>query len=285
MISRARIKFIKSLEMRKYRLLHNAFVAEGPKLVGELLPRFTPLYVAATKEWLAENRYLLGDVGEVDEVSREELERASLLRTPQSVLAVMPIPTSIFQYPTSLDASDAGSNSQLSTFLDALASRRATDARSDSQLLLALDGVQDPGNLGTILRVADWFGIRHVLCSEGTADAYNPKCVQSCMGALARVEVHYCCLPEVLKEVQMPIYGTFLDGTDIYEEELSGDGIIVMGNEGNGISPEVAKLVSRRLYVPNFPKGSPTTESLNVAVCTGIVCAEFRRRTIPLPLR
>lgn len=250
MISKARIKWIKSLEVRKYRLLHGAFVAEGPKLVGELLTRFTPLYVAATKEWLTENRHLLGAVKEVDEVSHEELERASLLRTPQSVLAVLPIPTL---------------NSQPSNL--------------DSQLILALDGVQDPGNLGTILRIADWFGIRHVLCSEGTADIYNPKCVQSCMGALARVEVHYCHLPEILKAVQVPIYGTFLDGTDIYKEELSPDGIIVMGNEGSGISREVSALVTRRLLVPNFPKGSPTTESLNVAVCTGIVCAEFRRRS------
>ena len=251
MITRARIKWIKSLEMRKYRLLHNAFVAEGPKLVGELLPHSTPLYVAAKKEWLAENSHLLRAVKEVDEVSQEELERISLLRTPQSVLAVMPIPATV--------------NAQWQVFND--------------QLLLALDSVQDPGNLGTILRIADWFGIHHILCSEGTADVYNPKCVQSCMGALARVEVCYCNLPEVLREVQIPIYGTFLNGTDIYQEELSPNGIIVMGNEGNGISEEVAKLVNRRLYIPNFPKGSLTTESLNVAVATGIVCAEFRRRS------
>lgn len=254
MISRARIKWIKSLEMRKHRQQHNAFVAEGPKLVGELLPYSAPLYVAATKEWLNQNRHLLGDAKEVDEVSQEELERASLLRTPQSVLAVMPIPER--------------------SIADLLPT---TD---DSQLILALDGVQDPGNLGTILRIADWFGIHQVLCAEGTADVYNPKCVQSCMGALARVEVYYLNLPEVLKEMQVPIYGTFLDGINIYKEELSPNGIIVMGNEGNGISKEVAKLVNRRLYVPNFPMGSLTTESLNVAVATGIVCAEFRRRSL-----
>ena len=251
MLSKARIKWIKSLEMRKYRLLHNAFVAEGPKLVGELLPYSTPLYVAATKEWLAQYRHLLGKVGEVDEVSREELERASLLRTPQSVLAVMPIP--VPDNHLSIDG---------------------------SQLVLALDGVQDQGNLGTILRIADWFGIHQILCSEGTADVYNPKCVQSCMGALARVSVRYCNLPEVLSKAEVPVFGTFLDGKNIYEEELSQGGIIVMGNEGNGISKEVGKLVSHRLYVPNFPLGSTTTESLNVAVATGIVCAEFRRRIL-----
>ena len=251
MISKARIKWIKSLEMHKFRLQNKAFVAEGPKLLGELLPYSTPLYVAATKEWLNQNCHLLGAVKEVDEVSRNELERASLLRTPQCVLAVMPIPERTFD-------------------VSALS----------GELVLALDGVQDPGNLGTILRICDWFGIRRVLCSEGTADVYNPKCVQSCMGALARVEVYYCNLPEVLAMVQMPVCGTFLDGTDIYGEELPSSGIIVMGNEGNGISKEVAELVSHRLYVPNFPKGSLTTESLNVAVATGIVCAEFRRRNL-----
>lgn len=250
MISKARIKWIKSLEMRKYRLLHNAFVAEGPKLVGELIPHSIPLYVCATKEWLTANRHLLGGEGDVDEVTHEELERASLLRTPQSVLAVMPIP-------------QPSLNSQ----------------SLNLQLTLALDGIQDPGNLGTILRIADWFGIRQVLCSEGTADVYNPKCVQSCMGALARVEVHYCNLPEVLASTKMPVFGTFLDGKDMYQEELSDNGIIVMGNEGNGISQKVAELVNRRLYIPNYPQGSLTTESLNVAVATGIVCAEFRRRS------
>ena len=249
MISRTRIKWIKSLEMRKYRLQEKAFVAEGPKLVGELLPYSTPLYIAATKDWLNANRHLLRAVKEVDEVSQTELERASLLRTPQSVLAVMPIPE-----------------------------RRLDISSLQKKLVIALDSVQDPGNLGTILRIADWFGIHEVLCSEGTADVYNPKCVQSCMGALARVKVFYCNLPEVLGQVEMPVFGTFLDGTDIYKEELSGEGIIVMGNEGNGISQPVAKLVNRRLYVPNYPKGSLTTESLNVAVATGIVCAEFRRR-------
>lgn len=259
MISKARIKWIKSLEMRKYRLQYKAFVAEGPKLVGELLPYSTPLYLAATKEWLDSNKRLLNNVKEVDEVTHEELGRASLLRTPQSVLAVMPIPQ------TELDV---------------------TSLRG--KLVLALDGVQDPGNLGTILRIADWFGIQQVLCSsaiaseshrtEGTADIYNPKCVQACMGALARVKVYYCNLPKVLKEAEVPIFGTFLDGTNIYKEELSQSGIIVMGNEGNGISEEVEQLVNRRLYIPNYPSGSQTTESLNVAIATGIVCAEFRRR-------
>lgn len=257
MISRSRIKWIKSLEMRKYRIQHGAFVAEGPKLVGELMTRFRPLYIAATGEWLNANHHLLSSSTEVDEVSHAELERVSMLRSPQSVLAVMPIPT----------------EEPFAHFLETI------EAEKEERLLLALDGVQDPGNLGTILRICDWFGIRNVLCSEGTTDAYGPKCVQSCMGALARVRVHYGHLPEMLRQTSLSIYGTFLDGTNIYNEKLSPGGIIVMGNEGNGISSEVAKLVTRRLRVPNYPEGTPTTESLNVAVCTGIVCAEFRRRT------
>ena len=249
MISKARIKWIKSLEMRKFRVQDNAFVAEGPKLVGELLASSAPLYLAATKEWLAENRHRLGGGTEVDEVTEEELRRASLLRTPQDVLAVMPIPAPDFHV-----------------------------SLLRSGLHLALDGVQDPGNLGTILRICDWFGIHHVLAGEGTADVYNPKCVQACMGALARVRVHYCNLQEALRAATVPVYGTFLDGDNIYKEALTPDGIIVMGNEGNGISRDVGLLIRRRLYVPNYPVGSPTTESLNVAVATGIVCAEFRRR-------
>jgi TrmH family RNA methyltransferase len=149
----------------------------------------------------------------------------------------------------------------------------------DGKLSLALDTVQDPGNLGTIIRIADWFGIEHVLCSKETVEVYNPKVVQATMGALARVSVHYVDLVEVLKETSLPVYGTFLEGEDIYGEALSAEGVIVMGNEGNGVSEEVKKLVSRKLYIPNFPKGRETSESLNVAVATAITCAEFRRRT------
>lgn len=249
MISKARIKWIKSLELRKFRQRHSAFVAEGPKLLGELLPYSTPLYVAATEAWLEENRHLVEHVAEVDVISETELERVSLLRTPQSVLAVMPI-----------------------------VENKLEKECLRSGLTLALDGVQDPGNLGTIVRIANWFGIQRIICSEGTADVYNPKCIQACMGALAHVQVHYCHLPELLQSVDVPLFGTFLDGTNIYEEPLSADGIIIMGNEGNGVSQEVAQLVDRRLFVPNYPIGSLTTESLNVGVATGIVCAEFRRR-------
>ena len=155
---------------------------------------------------------------------------------------------------------------------------------SPNELVLALDGVRDPGNLGTILRIADWFGIHQVLASEDTVEVYNPKVVQATMGAIFRVRVHYCDLPSQLQSMKdcaaIPIYGTFLDGDNIYEMPLTKGGIIVMGSEANGISPEVAATVTKRLYIPPFPHDAHTSESLNVAVATAITCAEFRRRTV-----
>ena len=147
---------------------------------------------------------------------------------------------------------------------------------------MALDDVQDPGNLGTIIRIADWFGIEHIFCSSGTADVYNPKTIQATMGAIARVKLHYCNLPDFLKSASQkntPIFGTFLDGENIYTQELPANGIIIMGNEGNGISKQIAEMVTHRILIPNYPQGCETSESLNVAVATAIVCAEFRRRT------
>ena len=144
------------------------------------------------------------------------------------------------------------------------------------ELVLALDTVQDPGNLGTIVRLADWFGIRHIVCSPDTADLYNPKVVQATMGALARVKVYYRSLPDFLSQVDSSVvYGTF-----IYHTSLTKSGVIVMGNEGNGISVKLEPYIGKRLYIPNYPVGQPTSESLNVAVAAAITCAEFRRRQI-----
>ena len=249
MITKARIKLIKSLEQRKKRNIHQLFVAEGPKLVEELLATMRPYYIAALPEWWTQNRPLIKSACEQDTITPEELQRASLLRTPQQVIALFPIPD--YKFDTSI---------------------------AQHELCLALDGVQDPGNMGTILRIADWFGIHNVICSEDTVDVYNPKAVQATMGALARVRVHYLDLPSLLSRLDVPVYGTFLDGQDIYAQPLSSHGIIVMGNEGNGISAEVGRLVTQRLYIPNYPRDRVTTESLNVAVATSIVCAEFRRR-------
>ena len=233
------------------RRADDVFLAEGPKLVGELLPYFSCRFLAATADWLHAHTAVKAD--EVVDATPDELSRASLLRTPQDVIAI---------FSQRHDAAPAG-------------------VLSD-KLCLALDGVQDPGNVGTILRVADWFGIEHVFCSADTADVYSPKTVQATMGALARVHVHSVDLTSLIASAptDAAVYGTFLDGADIYTQPLSRTGLIVMGNEGNGISRDVERLVKRRLLIPNFPAGRQTTESLNVAVATAVVCAEFRRRCL-----
>lgn len=250
MISKARIKQIHALERKKARLEQQLFVAEGPKLVGELLTSMRPHYVAATTAWMEENRQRLGGV-QTDTLTEEELRRTSLLQHPQFVIALFPLP----HYDSNLAETGA------------------------TELTLALDGVQDPGNMGTIVRLADWFGIRHVFCSLDCADIFNPKATQATMGALARVEVHYIDLASELSKASAPVYGTFLDGDNIYQQTLSPHGIIVMGNEGKGISQEIERLVTHRLYIPPYPAESQTVESLNVAIATAITCAEFRRRT------
>ena len=148
-------------------------------------------------------------------------------------------------------------------------------------LTLLLDRVQDPGNLGTIMRVADWFGITQIICSKDTVDVYNPKVVQATMGAISRVSVNYCDLSQFINShAQLPIYGTFLDGDNIYETRLTSNGLIIMGNEGQGISSQIEQLVTHKLLVPSFPIDRPTSESLNVGTATAVVLAEFRRRLI-----
>ena len=202
MLSKNKIKYIHSLELKKNRKEEQAFVAEGHKLVGDLLGHFPCRLLVATRAWLDRNPDV--EAMEIIEVNQEELTRASLLKTPQEVLAVFEQPEYSIQ-PEVVERS----------------------------LCLALDDVQDPGNLGTIIRLADWFGIEHIFCSLGTADVYNPKTVQATMGALARVKLHYVDLPSIIASMpSVPIYGTFLDGNNIYAETLSANGLIIMGNRG-----------------------------------------------------
>ncbi|MBQ9362700.1 MAG: RNA methyltransferase [Bacteroidaceae bacterium] len=256
MISKNRIKYIHSLELKKYRKADEVFVAEGWKVVGDLLSHFQPVYLAATAEWFDTNRENKRFFpAETDVVTEEELRRASLLETPQQVIAL---------------------------FRQRRHEVKLLDV-AGKELCLMLDDVQNPGNLGTIVRLADWFGIEHVFCSQGCADIYNPKTVQATMGAMARVCVHYLSLEDALAQLNgaVPVYGTFLDGDSLYEKSLTSHGIIVMGNEGRGVSDGVARYVTERLLIPNYPPGRPTSESLNVAIATAVVCAEFRRETPP----
>ncbi len=248
MWSKAKQKFVRSLAIKKYREQESAFLAEGPKVVMELLQHFPCRFVAGTEVFWAKH----GNIPCCENVllTQRDLLQSSLLRTPQEVLAV-------FELPHFSDDVEV----------------------EDKSLVLALDAVQDPGNVGTILRIADWFGIDRVVCSLDTADVFSPKVVQATMGALARVRVNYVHLPSFLaNHRQIPVYGTFLDGDDLYAADLTAGGILVMGNEGNGISAAVSELTTHKLRIPSFPAGRPTSESLNVAAATAVVCAEFRRR-------
>jgi len=245
--TKARVAFVRSLRDKRARDGSGLFVAEGAKLVGDL--------IAGGME--AEAVYAVGEVSlpvSVTAVSPAVMARMSHLKSPSSVLALM-------------------------------RRRRAelNPAAWHDNLVLALDGVQDPGNLGTIIRAADWFGIEHILCSPSTADLYNHKTVQATMGSMCRVSVHYAPLEPLVRRAVgegVPVYGTFLDGDDIYSADLSDNGLIIMGNEGNGISAEVADMVPHRLLVPSYPKGRPTGESLNVGVAAAVVCSVFRGRSL-----
>ncbi len=261
-ISKSQVKLVKSLQLKKFRDELGLFVAEGEKCVSELSKRFELVHLYR----------------EGENATRTEIEQMSGLRTPQGVIGVF-------------------KKRDLSTFNFQL-----------STVVLALDGIQDPGNLGTIIRTCDWFGVHDIICSLDTADCFNPKVVQATMGALARVRVHYVNLPEWLEEIKhqesgIRIYGTLLEGKDMYEvlsaqksvspkDDLTatrsysnavlqqrGHEVIIMGNEGNGISPEVRPLVTHPIRIPSYPnkKTSDVIESLNVSIATGIVLAEFRR--------
>ena len=250
MLSKNLIKLIHSLEMKKFRKEHNLFVAEGEKLVKDLLTSAVECEKIIATEQFAGMLQKFG-IKDAVIVNEEELKKASFLRTPQGIIGLF---------------------KQKSTPLDPTVPQH--------ELCLALDDVQDPGNLGTIVRIADWFGIKHIYCSNGTVDVYNPKTVQATMGAIARVEIHYVELPQFFREIDksIPIYGTFLNGENIYEHKLSANGIIIMGNEGKGIGAKCEQEVRERLHIPNYPKGCETSESLNVSTATAIVCSEFRRR-------
>lgn len=249
MLNKGLEKYIRSLKDKKNRDHYNTFVVEGNKMVKELLTILPCEYLIITKE--LSNNLNIKSVDKIIEVKDQDIRRISFLKNPQQMLAVF------FQ------DKDLNFNNL------------------DKKLTLVLDEIQDPGNLGTIMRLADWYGIENIICSPNTVDIYNPKTVQASMGAIARVKVHYCNLNDFLNKYKhIPIYGTFLDGENIYQHELTRNGIIIMGNEGNGIREEVGKYVNKRLFIPSYPSDKETSESLNVAIATAITCAEFRRRLL-----
>lgn len=262
MLTKNKQKFIRSLALKKVRDAEGVFLAEGPKVVEELLDKFVCLSLLGTHRYLesaSAQTAMHGaqHIAEVIPINDTQLSQLSLQKTPHDVIAV-------FQRPE--EATDVALWKEIPT----------------QSLALALDDIQDPGNLGTIIRLADWFGIEHIFCSPATADAFSPKTVQATMGALGRVRLHYTPLPSFIQRLKegTPIYGTFLDGENLYSQPLTTNGLIVMGNEGNGISPEIRKLCTHRLLIPNYPAGRATSESLNVSVATAIICSEFRRQAV-----
>lgn len=239
------IKEFGSLDEAKGRRRTGLFVAEGGKCVGELLKTFHARHIFARPEWLAENRV---QADEITEATPAMLRQLTRLQATPPVIAYFDIP-------------------------------EASPIPDCKGLVVALDRIQDPGNMGTILRSCDWMGVRTVIASNDTVDCFNPKAVQATMGALANVKVYYTDLCEYLGRFSGPIYGTFLDGENIYHEPLSDNGVIIMGNEGQGISAEVEKFVNRRLYIPPYPTDSVHVESLNVGMATAITLSQFRSRT------
>ena len=254
MLSKNKKKFVTSLIHKKYRNQFNAFCAEGDKLNLDLISSETScIELIATEEWIKNNKNLLTENIIITITTETELKSVSNLKSPPPVIGIYEI-----------------TKHQL-----------MIEQLSDS-LIIVLDGVQDPGNMGTIIRIADWFGINNIICSEDSADIYNPKVVQASMGAIARVKVQYVDLPSFIKryktKIRLPVYGTFLEGENIYSQGLSKNGMIIMGSEGKGISADIEKLISNKLFIPSFTTEEPTSESLNVSVATAIICSEFRRR-------
>lgn len=252
-VSAAVRKSVASLSRAKSRRESGLFVAEGTKCVLDTSAGFECVRILATPTWY-ENHHTEAAAIAAEKfiATKADLERMSALTTAADVMAVFRMP----RYQPDFEI-------------------------MRNKLVVALDHVQDPGNLGTIVRVCDWMGVTDILASEQTVDVFNPKVVQATMGSIARVRVHYVNLPAVLGDFVVrgvAVYGTFLDGKNIYDTELGQTGVIVMGNEGNGITAEVASKVTHRLFLPSFPPESPTAESLNVAIATSLTLAEFRRR-------
>ena len=244
-MTKAEIQLVRALADKRGRTEHGLFVAEGEKLIGELRTSHLRVRKIFALEGVFEGP-------EVEIVAPREMERLSLLKTANNSLALVEMPHYNLR-PTQLKG----------------------------RLTLALDDVQNPGNLGTIIRLADWFGITDIVCSETSADCFNPKVVQATMGAVVRVRVHYTDLARLLAEAAaqgLPVYGTFLEGKNIYDAQLAPAGIVVMGNEGRGITDAAAQAVTQKLFIPPWPADRRGSESLNVAMATGIVCGEFRRQ-------
>jgi len=242
MVSKNQIKFITSLQHKKYRIMHHFFIAEGVKVIQEFLDSNYVL------EHLYETDFLFEQVSASQKtlIKEDDMKRITAFSSASSCLAIFKIPS-----PTKI---------------------------MDNGVIVALDDIRDPGNLGTIIRLCDWFGISQIVCSQETVDVYNPKVIQATMGSISRVSINYIDLKDYVSKSKLPVYGTFMEGNNVYSEELPGEAIIILGNEANGISKELEKIIENKLSIPRF--GSiQKTESLNVASAAAIFLSEFKRKS------
>jgi TrmH family RNA methyltransferase len=241
MVSKNQIKLITSLQLKKYRQIHQMFIAEGVKVIQELINSNFEL----EQLFVTESIFEALPASKKELISESDLKKISCLSTPNNCLALFQIP-----------------NKKNNT--------------NDKGLIVALDDIRDPGNLGTIIRLCDWFGIEQIICSEETVDVYNPKVIQATMGSISRVTISYLNLEKHIKKTNLPLFGTFMDGKNVYNENLPKEGILILGNEANGISEKLEKLVTNKLAIPRFGN-LQQTESLNVATATAIFLSEFKR--------
>ncbi len=255
MISKSTIKLIKSLAIKKYRIKENLFLVEGDKNILEVLnSEYKTELLFATKTFIAENKISCKKAESIIEAEPAEIKKASLLQNPQNCLAICKLPTN-----------------------------RALPTNLTENLSIYLDDIQDPGNLGTIIRICDWFGIGNLFCSPNTVDFYNPKVIQASMGSFSRVNLFKTNFDQVEKLASIseaPVFGAFLEGDNIYTTTLPQKAILVMGNEGNGIQKILKTKITKKIKIPEFSENSKGAESLNVSVATAIICSEFKRRNI-----
>jgi len=248
MLSKSQISLLKSLQLKKSRAENGVFLVEGYKSVSEFINSSYHVETVFYSPSFASKLPKISNKINFQEISAPDLEKISSLKTPQEVIGLVKIPKTV-------------------TLEHSLLRQKFS---------LVLDGVQDPGNMGTIIRTADWFGIEHIICSEDTVDVYNPKVVQATMGSLARVNVHYTQLTDVINRLKLPVFGALLNGQNIYNTNFGTEGLVIMGNEGNGIRPQLQQLITAAVTIPRVGKA----ESLNVAMATTIFCSEIRRNSL-----
>ena len=252
MIGKSTTKLINSLALKKYRTKENCFLIEGDKMVKEALDSDLKIKLLIVTDQFTTRFPITQSAAErIIETDAKEIKKVSLLQHPQNSLAVCEIPKKQ-DFPKSLPEG----------------------------LSIYLDGIQDPGNMGTIVRICDWYGIQHVFCSPDSVDLYNPKVIQASMGSFNRIHLHECdfeTLADLAQKSEAPLFGTFMNGDNVYQKQLPKQAVLVMGNEGNGIRPAVEKLIPNKLSIPNFSMNKTKAESLNVSVATAILCSEFKR--------